>query len=363
ARTNLHGIGFKAKYSFSDIKGDSSPIKKALSIAEYYSKCDGTILILGESGTGKELFAQSIHQASDRSKESFVAVNFGAISENLVESELFGYEEGAFTGALKGGKKGLFRIAHKGTIFLDEIGDASLSVQTRLLRVLEEREVTPVGSSRTIPIDVRIICATNKNLEELVAQGKFRDDLYYRIKVLVFTIPSLRERRSDIPIIINSILSTNKNPSYFTKIPNHILTKLMQYNWPGNIRELKSLIQNIAMFFNHNDALEHDGKDIFIDDIIDGFLIQKDLPVTSSSLVASLDHESFAILKEINKLNANGIIAGRYSLSRNINLLALGLTEAKIKCKCKNLAEHNYITIGSTKQGMKITEYGKKISE
>ncbi|MGL4797571.1 MAG: sigma-54 interaction domain-containing protein, partial [Paraclostridium sp.] len=182
--------GNDAKYTFEDMKGNNDKVTKSINLAKKIAKTNSTVLIQGESGTGKEILAQSIHNESDRSKYPFVAINFSALSENLLESELFGYEEGAFSGAKKGGKVGLFKKAHKGTIFLDEIGDAPYHFQTRLLRVLQEREVTPVGSTEAIPIDVRIIAATNKDLMEEVKNKNFREDLFYRINVMpLYTIP------------------------------------------------------------------------------------------------------------------------------------------------------------------------------
>lgn len=215
-----------AKYHFSDILGHSPAVQKAIRLAQYYSGTDETILIFGESGTGKELFAQSIHNASRRRQSPFVAVNCAAIPDTLIESELFGYEEGAFTGARKGGKQGLFQTADNGTIFLDEIGDIPLSLQSRLLRVLEEREVMPVGSTSVIPIDVRVICATNRNLNEMVRQGTFREDLYYRLKILPLVIPPLRERVEDIPELLHSMAEG-------ARLPAQLEHRLLHYTCPG----------------------------------------------------------------------------------------------------------------------------------
>ncbi|WP_334307544.1 sigma-54 interaction domain-containing protein [Paraclostridium sp. AKS81] len=209
-------------------------MKKSKDLGKKISKSDYTVLITGESGTGKELMAQSIHNESLRSKQPFIAINCAAMPENLLESELFGYEEGAFTGALKGGKKGLFEQAHNGTIFLDEIGDMPIYLQTKLLRVLQENQVMRVGGESVIDIDVRVIAATNKNLLEMIRQEKFRADLYYRINVLPINIPSLRERKEDISMMLN----------YFMKKKRHISDEakeiLNKYPWPGNIRELKT---------------------------------------------------------------------------------------------------------------------------
>ena len=209
------------------------------------AKSNSTVLITGESGTGKELFARAIHNHSDRTDYPFVAVNCAAIPDNLLESELFGYEEGAFTGAKKGGKLGKFELAHKGTIFLDEIGDMSLHLQGKLLRVLQERELDKIGGKSNIFIDVRVIAATNKNLEDLVKNGKFREDLYYRLKVIPITLPTLRERKNDIPLLIDYMIKeyAHKLNKDVIGIEDDASKTLVDYTWPGNVRELQNIIE------------------------------------------------------------------------------------------------------------------------
>jgi transcriptional regulator with PAS, ATPase and Fis domain len=254
-RRRLYAKGYIAKYKFDTIKGSGSAITSTIEKAGRFAEKDLTVLIHGESGTGKELFAQAMHNASGRSNGPFIAINFAAIPENLVESELFGYEEGAFTGAVKGGKPGIFEQAHKGTIFLDEIGDAPLSIQSRLLRVLQEQEVMRVGASKVIPIDVRVIAATNKDLQELVNRGKFREDLYYRLKVLTLNVPPLRNRREDIPEIIRSMLENSNENVIFT---DEVMDILMKYDWPGNVRELENVIKYICTICKNNMATVSD---------------------------------------------------------------------------------------------------------
>lgn len=233
-----------ARYHFSNIIGNSSILKKTLSLAQKMAKSDSTIFIQGESGTGKELLAQSIHNASNRHSGPFVAINFAALSETLLESELFGYVEGSFTGAKKGGASGLFEAAHKGTLFLDEIGDAPLPFQVKLLRVLQERQIRRVGSIKVIPIDVRVIVATNHNLKEHIKLGLMREDLYYRLNVLPLKMPALRERKEDIMDLSYNFykkfkpLATNVQ-AYFQNIKPY----LEAYSWPGNIRELQNVIE------------------------------------------------------------------------------------------------------------------------
>lgn len=202
---------------------------------------------MGETGTGKELFAQAIHNASRRQGQPFVAINCAAVPENLLESELFGYEEGAFTGARKKGKPGLFELAHGGTIFLDEIGDIAQAIQIKLLRVLQQKEIMRVGGQHTIPIDVRVIAATNRNLLAAVQEGTFRADLYYRLNVLPLYLPPLRERKEDIPVLLRDMLfKANRTLArYAPVIAREILTHLPAYSWPGNVRELQNIAERI----------------------------------------------------------------------------------------------------------------------
>ena len=234
----------QAKYTFNDMIGSSSRNLKNITLAKQIANSNSTVLIQGESGTGKEILAQAIHNHSDRSKYPFVAINFAALSENLLESELFGYEEGAFTGAKKGGKVGLFKKAHKGTIFLDEIGDAPYHFQARLLRVIQEREITPVGATEITPIDVRIIAATNKNLLEEVEKNNFREDLFYRLNVMPISTLPLRDRKEDIEQLLRYYLMKNKVfISLDDFLDDETLKFFYEYNWPGNIRELTNIVE------------------------------------------------------------------------------------------------------------------------
>lgn len=234
------------RYTFADIVGNSAKIRQVKKEAMLASRSPSTILICGESGTGKELFAHSIHVASGV-PGAFVKVNCAAIPEELFESEFFGYEEGAFTGAKRGGKKGKFHLAQNGTLFLDEIGDMPLSMQVKLLRVLQEKEFEPLGSSRTIRVNVRIIAATNQDLERLVQEGKFREDLYYRINVFRIELPPLRERKEDIPEIVQTLIGKLNQSGFDLKgITPDALSLLLNYTWPGNIRELANVMERAA---------------------------------------------------------------------------------------------------------------------
>ncbi len=237
--------GMKAHYTFSDIIGASATMRRLIEFAEKVSDSPSTILINGESGTGKEVFAQSIHNASSRCDAGFVAVNCGAIPEQLFESELFGYDDGAFTGARKGGKPGKFELANGGTLFLDEVGEMPPDMQVKLLRALQEGVITRVGGSKTIPVDVRIIAATNKDLKMLVDEKKFRLDLYYRLSVIPLKIPPLRERGEDIRTLIEFFLRTKafKLKKNIPVLDNEVYQLLMRYEWPGNVRELENFIE------------------------------------------------------------------------------------------------------------------------
>ena len=215
-RSKLHHKGLIAKYNFSDIIGNERTIQDTICTAQKFSRVESNIFIFGETGTGKELFAQSIHNTSGRKNQPFIAINCAALAEDLLESELFGYVEGAFTGAAKGGKQGLFELAHKGTVFLDEIGDISPKLQSRLLRVLQEREIMRIGHDRVIPIDIRIISASNKNLQKLVKEGSFREDLFYRLNVLKLSLPPLRERPHDIIALCSPLYPAQQRYFGFT---------------------------------------------------------------------------------------------------------------------------------------------------
>lgn len=236
--------GLVAKFRFQDIIGKSDIIRKTIEQAKAYARTDFKILIEGETGVGKEIFAQSIHNFSNRKYGPFVAINCAALPENLLESELFGYEEGAFTGAKRGGKAGLFELAHKGTIFLDEINQLTPQLQARILRVIQEGQVMRLGGEQVIPVDVRIISATNEKLKPLINAGKFREDLYYRLNVLQLHIPPLRERKEDIPILLEHFLKkfspSNKIIKGFSPSSLQIL---LNYPWPGNVRELINFVQ------------------------------------------------------------------------------------------------------------------------
>lgn len=246
AQKLVYNINNRAlKYTFDDIMGESEPIRKAKNQALLTARGNSTVLITGESGTGKEMFAKAIHYSSSRSKGPFVTVNCGAIPENLLESELFGYEKGAFTGASEKGKAGKFELANGGTIFLDEIGDMPIHLQVKILHVLQNMRFERVGGNKTIIVDVRVIAATNRDLESMIKDGSFREDLYYRLSVIPLSIPPLRERKSDIKLLMYHFLKKyntfmNKKITGFTEEAEMIYTN---YKWPGNVRELENAVE------------------------------------------------------------------------------------------------------------------------
>ncbi|MBW1960255.1 MAG: sigma 54-interacting transcriptional regulator [Deltaproteobacteria bacterium] len=309
-RRKLYRKGLFAKYKFSDIVGRNPSLQQVIKRARHYAAAESSILIQGESGTGKEIFAQSIHNESTRYKGPFVAINCGALPEHLLESELFGYVEGAFTGAKKGGKPGLFELAHGGTLFLDEIGEISNAVQARLLRVLEEKQVMRIGDDRLIPVDVRILCATNKDLKLLVKQGLFRQELYYRINVLKLELPPLRERKDDIPLLLEHYLKgyykkSHKNPP---KINPEAVRLLMNFHWPGNVRELKNIVERLVITCTD---CEITCRDVL--ESMEDILEKKDhLPVEkTASLPLAKQQELNLILKVLKETNGNKVEAAR----------------------------------------------------
>jgi DNA-binding NtrC family response regulator len=264
-----------SRYSFSEIIGTSNALQSVFRLVEKVAATNTNILIQGESGTGKELIARAIHHLSPRGEKQFIAINCGALPESLLESELFGHVKGAFTGAIAN-KQGLFRSAEGGTVFLDEIGEISQAMQVRLLRALQEHEVTPVGASVPVQFDARIICATNRDLEKEVAENRFREDLYYRLNVIEVHLPPLRERREDVPLLVRSfITNTARQQDQPQKsIMPDAMAALINYNWPGNVRELQNAIERA--FTLSGEAIDVDSLPVRIRDSARGQLSFRD---------------------------------------------------------------------------------------
>ena len=346
-RQQLTDKGLIAKYRFENIVGTSRLMADCIAKAKKIARSDATVLITGESGTGKELFAQSIHNASDRRNKPFVAINCAALPPTLLESELFGYEEGAFTNAKRGGKKGLFEVAHGGTLFLDEIGDIPVSVQVKLLRVLQEREVMRIGATSILPVDVRVIAATNQNLRELVQKGEFRKDLYYRLNILTLHLPPLRERREDIGCLIEDILAAIN--CGHKKLDDNVRHILDNYRWDGNVRELKSCIEYMAYM----------GGDILTAD---------DLPPDFRAGLAGWQVESdlFSVLLPREKKIALAILsilkrrrAGRRMLSDLLAAQGIDASEHEVRRVAEFLAELQLIEYGKGRTGALLTDKGR----
>ncbi|MBD3180449.1 MAG: response regulator [Candidatus Latescibacteria bacterium] len=251
----------KGNDDFKNIIGKSEEMQKVFERVRKVANSDSTILVNGESGTGKELVAKSIHYQSSRSKNAFVSINCGALPENLLESELFGHKKGSFTGAIRE-KDGLFKVACGGTFFLDEVGETSPAIQVKLLRVLQEREIIPVGGTRPIKVDVRLIAATNADLEENVRTGDFRADLYYRLNVIPIKIPPLRKRQSDIPLLVDHFLKRASEKTKQKKsISNKAMDLMVEYDWPGNVRELENIVERAIVLQEGNKIMPHDLPD------------------------------------------------------------------------------------------------------
>lgn len=303
-RRETYSRGHKAKATFYDIVGESRAIRETKLKAEEYARTHASVLIIGETGVGKELFAQSIHRASPIKNGPFVAINCAALPENLLESELFGYVEGAFTGAHRKGKKGLFELAHEGTIFLDEVSELPLSLQVKLLRVLQENEVMRLGHDRVIPINIRVLSGCNKNLKELVLRGEFRNDLYWRLNVLNLVIPPLRDRKEDIPILLRHFLKQLKSSGEFDK---DTLAMLVNYQWPGNVRELANFCERLSTKRFFEETLD---KSKMID-LLDPFPGQLRTPVTIDSPANEQDIIDEEIKEVLNRVGGNKSLAAK----------------------------------------------------
>ncbi|HWR61579.1 MAG TPA: sigma 54-interacting transcriptional regulator [Clostridia bacterium] len=358
-RLQLLGKGHKAKYRFEDIYGKSEAMLKLKNTAERMAKSDSSVLISGESGTGKELFAQAIHNASRRKDYQFVAVNCAALPENLLESELFGYEEGAFTGARKGGKIGLFELAHKGTLFLDEIGEMALNIQARLLRVIQEREVMRIGGDRVIKIDIRILAATNKNLKKLVEEGRFRKDLYYRLNVLPLGTIPLRNRQEEILPLAELI---KKELGAKFELSQEAARAFACYKWEGNVRELKNCIEYLAHLGKKVIELQditfarHSGEEEFKLCMEEAELAEKLIKT------AKYGKEKYLFVLEcLEKSRKNRSRIGRRSLVELAYERDLFVSENEVRGILNILNDYGMVNLSNGRGGTQITELGTKI--
>jgi transcriptional regulator with PAS, ATPase and Fis domain len=319
-------------------------VKKMLKKVRKFANADATVLIQGENGTGKEILAQGIHMYSTRREKPFIPINIASITPTLLESELFGYVDGAFTGAKKGGKPGIFEIANNGTLFIDEIGDAPFDIQARLLRVLQEKKVRRVGGEQEFSVDVRIISATNKNLLKLVEKGLFRRDLFFRLNILpIKTIP-LRKRREDIVYLLTHYIKKGlKSDTIELKdvISDEALKLLMEYSWDGNVREIMNIVEYIRYLY--------DGKPLMIDELPDYLLEQDDYFEK-----IMLDYHSFKLLEWISE--NKGI--GRKRLHQLCIESNIKIGEGKIRAILERFNKNKLITIGIQARGCVVTDLG-----
>lgn len=369
-RSELSNFNHKAQFTFEDIIGESEAIKRNVEYAKRIARLDSAVMLTGNSGTGKEVFAQSIHNASARAKYNFVAVNCAAIPENLLESEMFGYDEGAFSGAKKGGKTGLFELAHQGTIFLDEIGEMPIALQAKLLRVLEERRIMRVGARKTIAVDVRIIAATNKNLLQMVKEGRFREDLYYRINVLPISLPDLHQRKMDIMPLFYSMQKKMDVRFDVTEGAEKILTN---HVWEGNVRELRNAVEFLTSL-EKNPITEEDlsalwsGRENSRPDWSSEYGENREYDIASiyENFILMEGHR-FELHKEILRVlescSWTGMKPGRNTIREELNKLSSLPSEGEIRSALRILNDYGFTAAGLGRSGSYITSKGKQLLE
>lgn len=320
-----------ARYTFDDIIGESDSIMQCKSVAKYVAQSISSVLVYGETGTGKELFAQAIHNVSERRDQPFVAINCSALPHSLIEGNLFGYVEGSFTGAKKGGSQGIFEGANHGTVFLDEISEMDLDLQVKLLRVIQEREVTRIGSTKPIPIDVRIICATNKNLRRLIEEKSFREDLFYRINVVELKIPPLRDRPNDVILLAKHFIKKYNQVlgKYVTEISPKVIDIFCSYNWPGNVRELQNCIESALNMASVSDNV------LNISQLPSQFHFAKDFTKTVAGKTADVNLQ--AALRDVEKQIITSVLEEENG-NRNHAAKRLGVSTTTLWRRMRDLA-------------------------
>ena len=360
-RSQLLHKGYRPKYTFEDVTGKSPALERTKTILRKMAATELPVLLIGETGTGKELLAHAVHQASGRSQSPFVAINVAAMPENLLESELFGYEEGAFTGAKKGGRPGLFEFAHTGTLFLDEVEGMSQAMQVKLLRVLQEREIMRVGGNQIINVDVRIVAATNENLEELVEKGNFRRDLYYRLNALPVLIPPLRERGEDIFLLLDQFRS-RANGEF--SLSAEVRELFLKYSWPGNVRELQNVTEYLSFMGQ---------KLIRVEDLPPTFLNSlKREPERKESTLTSWKAERpkpqrspefWFVLEQLYEAAVRGEMIGRETMWRAARKRQLPLSQKEIRDILEQMSEEGLVKITRGRGGSRITVIGQRMWE
>lgn len=347
--------GYTTKYNFLNIYGKGREIQDCVEKAKIFGKLDKSVLIVGESGTGKELFAHSMHDYSPRKNYPFIGINCAALPSTLLESELFGYEEGTFTGAKRGGKRGLFELANNGTLFLDEIGDMTIETQTKLLRVLEEKEFMRLGSGEIISIDVRIMAATNKDLRELINEGLFRLDLYYRLNTYMLKIPPLRNRKGDIEYLIRMFIEEESKAP--VSIDEDVINFLVNCNWYGNVRELKNCIEYMVTISKGSINMSHIPDYIMEEhwELNKNLIPRRDVLYELNGMEKDI---ALVIMREICNTSC-----GRRKIYEILRKTYPGLTEYKLRMIINILVEKNLIKQGTGRSGMSLTNAGLKYIE
>lgn len=353
-RKKISRKGFVSKYTFEDVIGESEIIKSNILVAKKMAESDFSVLIQGNNGTGKEIFAQAIHNNSKRKAGPFIAVNLASLSDDLIESELFGYEEGAFTGAMQGGKKGLFEMAHNGTIFIDEIGDVSQRIQQRLLRVLQEKEILKIGGNSIVPVDTRIIAASNVDLFQSVQEKKFRMDLYYRLNILQFKLPDLKERLDDIELLAKYFFKTIKSDKFLSRNVLHIFK---QYTWPGNVRELENIVYYFDSIVENEEITEADLPEFFLTHISKTGQIYSD-EISDYFTNERILKDCIDILHIMNQFKNRDLVLSRKTIKNILGKNQIELSMEQIRNRTEKLSKFGLIYIGKTKQGSRITAKG-----
>ncbi len=364
-RSQLRHKGYRAKYCFDDVIGHSRAIERTKEILKKMALTESPVLLIGETGTGKELLAHAVHHASKRREGPFVAINVAAVPENLLESELFGYEEGAFTGAKKGGRPGLFEFAHKGTLFLDEVEGMSPAMQVKLLRVLQEQEIMRVGGNQMINVDVRIVAATNESLEKKVEEGSFRRDLYYRLNALPALIPPLREREDDILFLLENFRSRCGGSFELSREVREIL---MEYTWPGNIRELQNVVEYLS-FTGHSQIGPEDLPPTFPPSRQPLRSLKEQITEIGQSLETTellntnKSPEFWYVLGQMYKASEEGTFIGRESILQSAKECHFPLSQKEVRTILEEMAGKGLAKVGKGRGGSRLTPAGRKMWE
>lgn len=358
-RGQLRKKGHCAKYAFDDVIGESPAIQRTKDLLKRMAVSESPVLLIGDTGTGKELFAHAIHQASRRADGPFVAINVAAVPENLLESELFGYEEGAFTGAKKGGRPGLFEFSHKGTLFLDEVEGMSMMSQVKLLRVLQEREIMRVGGNRIINIDVRVVAATNESLEQKVEEGSFRRDLYYRLNTLPVVIPPLRERDDDIFLLISKF--QQEIGSAFSLSPA-VRDFLKAYSWPGNIRELRNVVEYFA-FTRHDTITLEDLPPTLSGQIRPDRWTALANPAPRQQPASPYSSDMLFLLDQLYQASKQQLPIGRERILQAAREQHHPLSQIEVRTLLKEMSEQGLVKISRGRGGSQLTAIGRSLWE